>query len=328
MPLRHRAVPEEIRVSNSVTYWPVAPMDLVVGAPIVARLLLGATPVGRVVQAAALGAYLGSAVRDWRDRRGIRKIDFRREFGADVRDLVPMPCEVREAEVSTLVDRLNDEFTPQRIPRRQLATEVDRHLTDYIAEVTGQYVRTSAEVRGFAFVGLVLPFAVGACDILSGDVTLFRDTGACEPFVIAHEFTHRKGYWKELHAQGLAYLALVASGDPALTQSARLERLQRNLSVLSANDTSAFTRLLARGGLRSELGKPLLRLRPSSGPVAPWAAAALRRLYDQRMRLTAQNGISDYDRGFTDFLYTFETSATARQTPPAAGAVHRRPTAG
>jgi hypothetical protein len=31
------------------------------------------------------------------------------------------------------------------------------------------------------------------------------------------------------------------------------------------------------------------------------------------MRLTGQNGLSDYDVGFTDFLYTFETSATARQ---------------
>ena len=41
-----------------------------------------------------------------------------------------------------------------------------------------------------------------------------------------------------------------------------------------------------------------------------------RGLYDRRMRLTRQNGISDYDLGFTNFLYTFETSATARQTPP------------
>jgi hypothetical protein len=50
----------------------------------------------------------------------------------------------------------------------------------------------------------------------------------------------------------------------------------------------------------------------------------MRRLYDERMRLTGQNGISDYDLGFTNFLYTFETSATARQTPAPAGALHRR----
>ena len=32
---------------------------------------------------------------------------------------------------------------------------------------------------------------------------------------------------------------------------------------------------------------------------------------------TGQTGISDYDLGFTNFLHTFETSTTARQTPPA-----------
>jgi hypothetical protein len=43
------------------------------------------------------------------------------------------------------------------------------------------------------------------------------------------------------------------------------------------------------------------------------------------MRATGQAGISDYDLGFTNFLYTFETSPTARQRPDAAGALHRRP---
>ncbi|HWP72888.1 MAG TPA: hypothetical protein VNU03_00180 [Methylomirabilota bacterium] len=42
----------------------------------------------------------------------------------------------------------------------------------------------------------------------------------------------------------------------------------------------------------------------------------MRRLYHLRMRATGQTGISDYDLGFTNFLYTFETSTTARQTPP------------
>jgi hypothetical protein len=49
----------------------------------------------------------------------------------------------------------------------------------------------------------------------------------------------------------------------------------------------------------------------------------MRQVYDLRMRMTGQTGISDYDLGFTNFLYTFETSTAARQTPPAAGALHR-----
>src|SRR5260370_5043767 len=48
--------------------------------------------------------------------------------------------------------------------------------------------------------------------------------------------------------------------------------------------------------------------------------AGMRSLVDMRMRVTGQNGVSDYDLGFTNFLYTFETSAVAR----ADAAVRRR----
>src|SRR5262245_46690169 len=85
------AAGEEIRISNSATYWPVSPIDLVVGTPLAARLLLGVTPVGRAVHAVVLAAYVGSALRDWRDRRGVRPIAFRLEFGADIDHLLPMP---------------------------------------------------------------------------------------------------------------------------------------------------------------------------------------------------------------------------------------------
>jgi hypothetical protein len=310
--------PDEIRISNRATYWPVAPIDLVIGAPLVVRALLGVTPLGRVVQAAVLGAYLGSAVRDWHDRRGIRRIDFRREFGADLHHLVPMPREAREAEVRTLAERLNDEFVPRRLPRRELAVEVDRHLTHYIASITGQRVRTSARVRGFALARLAFPFALGACDALSGDVAIFKDTGPFEPHVLAHEFSHRKGYWKELHAQALAYLALVASGEPVLRQAARLERFYRHLVVLAGKQRGTFDRVAAAAALRPELGKALGELRPPATAVGRQLEGGMRQVYHTRMRLTGQTGISDYDLGFTNFLYTFETSPTARQTPPPA----------
>ena len=308
--------PDEIRISNRATYWPVAPIDLVIGAPLVVRALLGVTPLGRVVQAAVLGAYLGSAVRDWHDRRGIRRIDFRREFGADLHHLVPMPREAREAEVRTLAERLNDEFVPRRLPRRELAVEVDRHLTHYIASITGQRVHTSARVRGFALAKLAFPFALGACDALSGDVAIFKDTGPFEPHVLAHEFSHRKGYWKELHAQALGYLALVASGEAVLQQAARLERFYRHLAVLAGKQGGAFDRLTAAAALRPELAKALGELRPPSTAVGRQLEGGMRQVYHTRMRLTGQTGISDYDVGFTNFLYTFETSTTARQAPP------------
>src|SRR5690349_24074558 len=101
---------DAVRIANSATYWPIAPMDVVVAAPIAARLLLGASPLGAAIQGAALAAYLGSAAQDWYARLGVRKIDFRREFGAAVHKLDPMPRDVREAEVHLLSERGNTQF--------------------------------------------------------------------------------------------------------------------------------------------------------------------------------------------------------------------------
>ena len=309
---------QEVRISNRATYWPVAPIDLVIGAPIVARLLIGAGPAGTLLQAVAIGMYAGSALRDWHDRRAVQRIDFRREFGADVDHLMPMPRQAHLTHVHRLAPRLNDEFTRNRLSRRETAALVDRHLTRYIASITGQRVRSSAEVRGFSLARLAWPSALGVCDILSGDVAIFKDTGLFEPHVIAHEFSHRKGYWKELHAQVLAYLALSTSDDPVLRQAARCERVYRSLRVLADQDVSAFRRLVEGSGLRSELRRAMLQHRVAGGTGTSRIEMAMRRLYDKRMHLTGQNGISDYDVGFTSFLHTFESSSSARQVPPEA----------
>ena len=53
-------------------------------------------------------------------------------------------------------------------------------------------------------------------------------------------------------------------------------------------------------------------LHPASGRVGRRLEAGMRSLVDMRMRLTGQNGVSDYDLGFTNFLYTFETSRDER----------------
>jgi hypothetical protein len=181
-------------------------------------------------------------------------------------------------------------------------------------------------VRDFSVARLIFPFALGACDFLSGDVTLFRDVGVFEPHVIAHEFSHRKGYWKELEAQALAYLSLTSSGEPVLIQSALCERLHRDLRALVGDDRPAFRDRVTRSSLRPELKDQFLELErgPTAGPIDRQLEIVMRRLYDERMRLTGQNGLSDYDVGFTNFLYTFELSLTARQEPHAVGALRGR----
>src|SRR5690606_34986529 len=149
-----------------------------------------------------------------------------------VRNTSEMTPQLRRTEVRLLAERLNDGYTAERIPRQEAAVEADRHLTDYIASITGQRVETSTEIRNWSVVQIIQPFALGACDILSGEVAVMKGTGVLEPHVITHEFAHRKWSWKELDAQALSYLALTSSGEPVFVQSALAERMLRQLLAL------------------------------------------------------------------------------------------------
>ena len=306
---------DEIRIPNDATYAPFSLTDVIATAPLASRLLLGATLPGRVLSAAALGMYATSAVRDWVRRMDMRWIDFQVEFGADVKTLHEMPEEARLEEIRVLAERLETEYTAERVPRARLAVEVNRELTEYMASITGQRVHTSSEVRDFTLARLVFPFAMGVCDVVSGDVALFKDTGIFEPHIICHEFVHRKGYWKELHAQALSYLALMASDNRVLVQSARAERLHRQLKALSGESHGAYHDLVDDLGLRDELADELHALRPPAGTYEGAVSAVMKRVYDERLKLTGQNGLSDYDVGFTNFLWSFAKSDGARQDP-------------
>lgn len=304
---------DEIRIPNEATYAPVSLTDLMAAAPLASRLLLGATLPGRLVGAAALGLYAGSVARDWWNRQDMKWVDFKAEFGADVSWLDEQPEEARRDEVRALAGLLDADFTEERRPRKEVARQVNGHLTDTIASVTGQRVLTSSEVRNFGLAEFLFPFATGVCDVLSGDVAIFKDTGILEPHVIGHEFAHRKGYWKELHAQVLSYLALKRSGDPVLVQAARAERLHRQLKVLSAEDHEVYHDLVEGLEVRLELRSEFHKLRPEPRAFESTFTEVMRTVYDQRLKLTGQNGISDYDRGFTNFLWTFSQADTCRQ---------------
>ncbi len=304
---------ERIVIPGKATYTPVALTDLFMAAPTASRLLLGAAMPGQVVAAAALGYYAGSATRDWVARWKIRPIEFFTEYGADVKELDEMPDAAREAEIRLLGHALNMGYTAERPTREALAERVNDALTRYIAAITGQEIITSSQVRSFNQYRVVMPFARGTCDVISGDVAIFEHSGVLESHVIAHEFCHRKGYLKELHAQALAYMAMRTSGDPLLIQGARAERLHRQLAVLAGEDPVRWLELLNVAALRPELYEELSCLRPADGTKPGPVTRSMKAMYDRRMKLSGQNGIRDYDEGFTRFLWTFWRSDRARQ---------------
>jgi hypothetical protein len=295
---------DRVEIPNQATYTPFALADVFMLAPLASRLLFRASVPGRIVQAVALGAYAGSALRDWLARQDARPIDFEETFGQDTANLEAMTEEARQEEVLDLVAVLNRDYQPSERSRKELAQVVNEQLTAYIASITGQRVETSAEVRSFALSKILFPFALGACDILSGDVTIFKDAGVFEPHIIAHEFCHRKGYYKELQAQAIAYLALSTSDDPILVQSARCERLHRNLRVLADGDVDRYHELVDESRLREELAKDFLAIRPEPSAYERAVWRVMKPIMEERMKMTGQNGLSDYDAGFTDFIHT------------------------
>ena len=109
-----------------------------------------------------------------------------------------------------------------------------------------------------------------------------------------------------------SYFALVTSGEPLMVQSALSERLHRHLKVL-APESEAYHSLVDGLGLREELAKDMHALKPDVGAYEGAVGAVMKRVYEERLKLTGQNGISDYDEGFTNFLWTFSHSSSARQ---------------
>ena len=295
---------DRVEIPNQATYAPLPLADVFMLAPLASRLLFRATIPGRIVQALALGAYAGSALSDWLARKDARPIDFEETFGQDPSNLEAMSEEERQEEVKDLVAVLNRDYQPLELSREELAKVVNECLTAYIASITGQRVETSAEVRSVALTKVLFPFALGACDILSGDVTIFRDSGIFEPHIIAHEFCHRKGYYKELQAQAIAYLALSTSDDPLLVQAALSERLHRDLRVLADGDLDRYHELVDESRLRAELAKDFHAIRPEPSAYERAVWTVMKPIMEERMRMTGQNGLSDYDQGFTDFIHT------------------------
>lgn len=302
---------DRVVIPGKATYSRVALSDVAIAGPLVSRLLLGATAPGQVLAAASTGYYVGSAARDWWARRKVRFIDFREAFGADVDHLRPQPEEAREWEIRRLGQLLNEGFTEEQPSTELLAEVINGRLTAYIADITGQEVVTSHQVRSITLARFFLPDALGSCDPISGDIAVYQDIFPLTPHILAHELCHRKGYLKELHAQALSYLALRTSGDPVLVQAARAERLHRQLKVYQRQSPTPMSpeALVNLAGLRAELRAAISGWLPA--PEDAHHRGVMARLYDQRMRLSGQNGLSDYDRGFLDFLWTFTHSEGA-----------------
>ena len=87
-------------------------------------------------------------------------------------------------------------------------------------------------------------------------------------------------------------------------QAALAERLHRDLRVLADGDLAVYHRLVEESRLREELAKDFRAIRPEPSAYERVVWSVMKPIMEERMRMTGQNGLSDYDAGFTDFLHT------------------------
>jgi hypothetical protein len=58
--------------------------------------------------------------------------------------------------------------------------------------------------------------------------------------------------------------------------------------------------------MEESLAKEFHEIRPEPSAYEKGVWAVMKPIYEERMKMTGQNGLSDYDKGFTDFIFSQE----------------------
>jgi hypothetical protein len=87
-------------------------------------------------------------------------------------------------------------------------------------------------------------------------------------------------------------------------QAALAERMNRNLRVLADGGLDHYHRLVDESRLRKELAKDFHAIRPEPTAYERAVWTVMKPMMEERLRMTGQNGLSDYDTGFTYFLHS------------------------
>ncbi|MBI2673156.1 hypothetical protein HYX19_02755 [Candidatus Woesearchaeota archaeon] len=210
----------------------------------------------------------------------------------------------KEDKIAHLIEILNNIYTPNKYSREELAKGVNEEVTDYIENLTGKKIETSASVvrLRYSWVGLLFPFASAFYDDKNNRIILNKDRGLLEPFILAHEFAHAKGYEGELEAQITAYFALRTSNDPIMFQSAILEELLCNIIVLEkvpiAQSRDKVVNFIKKARLKKEPKEEIIKSMPPPGIYERAVSIFTSPRLDHQIRSLGGNGISDYCSGF------------------------------
>ncbi|MCM2325162.1 MAG: DUF3810 family protein [Candidatus Woesearchaeota archaeon] len=207
------------------------------------------------------------------------------------------------SDVKKLIRAINEEYSETDLSLDELNDQVGDAIERYLFKRTGEKIGFSHKIKQgnqifYDYLGII-----GLTNIIDRDITLFKVNKHFSPFVSAHEFCHRIGYFRELDANAIAYQALIESGNPVLRQSARLMRLDYTLDLLLHDSKDSKIDTARRFGLKKELCPDMEFYDDNRTGLAKLGYKSFISAYGLMMKLTKQNGIGGYSLGFINYLH-------------------------
>ncbi|MBM3200003.1 DUF3810 domain-containing protein [Candidatus Woesearchaeota archaeon] len=241
------------RIPNLITYVPVSISDLIIGGLIIfygSRLLnLGIDVLPKDVLPYAnhvinwymphysnmlvcttFGADMISGITDYLARPRIsQKKDVSEKLGVTRK---PVDKETRIKKIDDICLEISDGYTEKKYSLKEEAKIANNSLEEIVYKIEGIRLKTSDKIKNSYLMKYLMPHALGRCDVISSDITMFQKIPYISFSILAHELAHRKRYFKENNAEVLAHLAGFATRDPVFIQSSKVSRLRRECQTL------------------------------------------------------------------------------------------------
>lgn len=140
--------------------------------------------------------------------------------------------ETRMKKIDELCLMISDDYTEQKYSMKEESKIAGEALDDIIYKIEGVRIKTSNVVKNSYITKYIMPHALGGCNMISGEIEIFRQLPYISFSIVAHELAHRKTYMNENEAEVLAHLTGLMTKDPVFIQSSRVSRFRREYQTL------------------------------------------------------------------------------------------------
>lgn len=161
--------------------------------------------------------------------RDLHKQEIVEKLGCERKDV---DRDTRMKKIDELCLMISDDYTEKKYSMKEEAKIAGKTLDEIIYKIEGVRIKTSNVVKNSYVTKYIMPHALGGCNLISGEIEIFRQLPYMSFSISAHELAHRKTYINENEAEVLAHLTGFATKNPVFIQSSRVSRLRREYQTL------------------------------------------------------------------------------------------------